>query len=89
MKSLEQLGLSKLAGTQFWYNMKHNSKKFLQCLVPCRNLQASSERFGPRRANCKFFLATCKKTKYTGMIRPYKIEIQITTGDESEFAIIR
>jgi hypothetical protein len=49
--------------------MKHNSKKFLQCLVPCRHLQASSEagKFGPRRANCKFFLATCKKTKYTGM----------------------
>jgi hypothetical protein len=32
-------------------------------------LKASSEtgKFGPRRANCKFFLATCKKTKYTGM----------------------
>jgi hypothetical protein len=36
-------------------------------------LQASSEagKFGPRRANCKFFLATCKKTKYTGMMQKF------------------
>jgi hypothetical protein len=38
-------------------------------LVPGPLLQFSSEasKFGPRRANWKMFLATCKKTKYTGM----------------------
>jgi hypothetical protein len=47
--------------------MKHNSNKISS--VPGRNLQASSEagKFGVCRANFKFVLATCKKTKYTGM----------------------
>jgi hypothetical protein len=35
-------------------NMKHNSKKFLRCLVPCRNFKLQAKRaclYHARRAN--------------------------------------
>jgi hypothetical protein len=59
--------------------MKHNSNKFLQCPVPCRKyLQASSEaaKFGPHRANCKFFWLPAKKLNIQAWFRATTLSSQ-------------
>ena len=66
MKIFEQLGLSKLM--DIW-TIRNITQKNSSGPIPCRNLQASGKagKFGSHRANCKPRLATCRKTKYTGM----------------------
>jgi hypothetical protein len=49
------------------WNITQNNFFSARSPVAICKLQVKPGKFPPRRANCNF-LATCKKTKYTGMV---------------------
>ena len=65
MKIFKQLSSSK-----YFDNVKHNWKEISSVLGPLLQASRKADKFAPCWANCKIFLATCKKTKYTDMLCP-------------------